>query len=416
MTESSEVDRAVSAAHRREWARVLAATMRTTRSLDVAEECVQEAYAEALTSWARNGIPDNPGAWLTNTAKRRALDMLRRELTLRTKLPLLVEIDGAPSDLPAPNDPEDEAARMDLPDDQLRLIFMCCHPALSPEAQMALTLRLVCGMSTSDIARVFLVSPTTMGARLTRAKRKIEIARIPVRVPRSAELPERLRTVLGVVHLLFTMGHTAPSGESLLRVELLDESLHLARLLHNLMPDEREVAGLLGLLLATDARRATRIGKDGELLRLSQQDRSLWKQSDISEARELILGAIRTGRSGRYVVQAAIALVHAEATSYAETDWNEIVRLYDQLLIVWPSPVVALNRAVAVSMVDGPQVALTIIEQLETDERLANYQYLPIVKADLLNQLGHVGDAALQRERAAELADNEVELSFLASS
>jgi RNA polymerase sigma factor (sigma-70 family) len=416
VSDASEVDQAVSSAHRNEWARVLAATMRTTRSLDVAEECVQEAYAEALTSWARTGIPSNPGAWLTTTAKRRALDALRRELTLRTKLPLLVQIDETPNDLTEPTESDDDVSTEDLPDDQLRLIFMCCHPALSPEAQMALTLRLVCGMSTVDIARVFLVSPTTMGARLTRAKRKIEVARIPVRVPRAAELPERLRTVLGVVHVLFTMGHTAPSGETLLRVELLDESLHLARLLHALMPDEREVAGLLGLLLATDARRATRVGADGELLRLSEQDRTRWNHDDINEARGLILGAPRAGRPGRYIVQGAIALVHAEAPTYDETDWTEILRLYDQLLVVWPSPVVALNRAVAVSMVSGPEKALWLLEELEQDDRLANYQYLPIVKAELLTQLGRVDDATIARERARALANNEAERAFLAST
>jgi RNA polymerase sigma-70 factor (ECF subfamily) len=355
MSDASEVDRAVSAAHRHEWARVLGATMRTTRDLDVAEECVQEAYAEALTSWTRNGIPDNPAAWLTHTAKRRALDALRRELTLRSKLPLLVRIDGSLGEPARSLVPEDDTSGDAVADDQLRLIFMCCHPALSPEAQMALTLRLVCGMSTTDIARVFLVSPTTMSARLTRAKRKIEVARIPVRVPRAAELPERLHNVLGVVHVLFTMGHTAPSGETLLRVELLDESLHLARMLHALMPDESEVAGLLGLLLATDARRATRIGAQGQLQRLSEQDRSQWNRIDIDEARELILKSIRAGRPDRYVIQGAIALVHAEAPTFDETDWPEILRLYDQLLIVWPSPVVALNRIVAVSMVDGPR-------------------------------------------------------------
>jgi RNA polymerase sigma-70 factor (ECF subfamily) len=292
---------------------------------------------------------------------------------------------------------------------------MCCHPALSPEAQMALTLRLVCGMSTVDIARVFLVSPTTMGARLTRAKRKIEIARIPVRVPRSAELPERMRTVLGVVHVLFTMGHTAPSGETLLRVELLDESIHLARLLHALMPDEREVSGLLGLLLATDARRATRVDASGELVRISEQDRTLWNQHDIDEARELILSALKSGHPGRYAVQGAIALVHAEAPTYDATDWDEILRLYDQLLVVWPSPVVALNRAVAVSMVSGPEKALSIVEDLEMDDRLANYQYLPIVKAELLTQLGLDEDALVVRERARELADNDAERAFLTS-
>ena len=242
---------------------------------------------------------------------------------------------------------------------------MCCHPALAQDAQLALTLRLVCGVSTADIARAFLVSEPTMAARLTRAKKKISAARIPYRVPGAAELPDRLRAVLGVIHLLFTTGHTAPSGASLVRTDLVDQALHLARMLRDLMPDEREVWGLLALLLVTDARRATRVDADGRLLRLEEQDRSRWDRAAIAEAHDLIVDGLRGGRPGRYVLQAAIASLYAEAPTYDQTDWPQIVTLYDELLSVWPSPVVALNRTVAVAMVSGPAQALAEVEALE---------------------------------------------------
>ena len=382
-----DVDSAVAAAHRDGWALVLAATARVARDLDLAEECVQEAYAAALTSWARDGIPDNPAAWLTTTAKRRAMDAVRRERVLRSKLPLLVE-------------PEEEAV-MAVPepepvvtDERLRLIFLCCHPALAQDGQLALTLRLVCGLPTADIARALLVSESTMAARITRAKKKISTARIPFRVPREAALPDRLRSVLGVIHLLFTAGHTAPSGSSLVRTDLVDQALHLTRMLRELMPDEREVWGLLALLLVTDARRATRVDAEGRLLRLEDQDRSRWDRAAIAEAHDLIVAGLRGGRPGRYVLQAAIASLYAEAPSYDQTDWPQIVTLYDELLVVWPSPVVALNRTVAVAMVSGPAQALAEIGELEQDGRLARYQYLPAIKADLLQRLGRTDEAA----------------------
>ncbi len=413
MTPRADVETAVADAHRRGWALVLAATARVARDLDLAEECVQEAYAAALASWARDGIPDNPEAWLTTVAKRRAMDAVRREQTFRAKLPLLVEPeereDEAAIDEPAAAEPEDA-----IPDERLRLIFMCCHPALAQEAQLALTLRLVCGVTTADVARALLVSEPTMAARMTRAKKKISAARIPFRLPGAAELPDRLRAVLGVIHLLFTAGHTAPSGASLVRSDLVDQSLRLARMLRELMPDEREVWGLLALLLVTDARRATRLDADGRLLRLEDQDRSLWDRSAMAEAHDLIVDGLRGGRPGRYVLQAAIASLYAEAPSYDQTDWPQIVTLYDELLSVWPSPVVALNRTVAVSMVSGPAQALEEVAELEKDGRLARYQYLPAIKADLLHRLGRPEEASLAYRQALELTGNDAERQFLA--
>jgi RNA polymerase sigma factor (sigma-70 family) len=413
MTPPADVEAAVADAHRRGWALVLAVTARVARDLDLAEECVQEAYAAALASWGRDGIPDNPAAWLTTAAKRRAMDEMRREQTFRSKLPLLVELqeteDEVAIDEPAAVEPEDV-----VPDERLRLIFMCCHPALAQEAQLALTLRLVCGVTTADIARALLVSETTMAARMTRAKKKISAARIPYRLPEGAELPDRLRAVLGVIHLLFTAGHTAPSGASLVRNDLVDQSLRLARMLRELMPDEREVRGLLALLLVTDARRATRVDADGRLLRLEDQDRSLWDRAAMAEAHDLIVDGLRGGRPGRYVLQAAIASLYAEAPSYDQTDWPQIVTLYDELLSVWPSPVVALNRTVAVSMVSGPTQALEEVAELEKDGRLARYQYLPAIKADLLHRLGRSGEASSAYRQALELTENDAEREFLA--
>jgi RNA polymerase sigma-70 factor, ECF subfamily len=406
--ELNTVEEAVADAHRREWALVLAATARVARDLDLAEECVQEAYAAALTSWARDGIPRNPAAWLTTTAKRRAMDAIRRDQTFRSKLPLLVEPEEEEA-VELAEDPEDV-----VPDERLRLIFTCCHPALAQEAQLALTLRLVCGVSTADVAKAFLVSETTMAARMTRAKKKISTARIPYRVPAAAELPERLRAVLGVIHLLFTTGHTAPSGASLVRSDLVEQSLHLTRMLRSLMPDEREVWGLLALLLVTDARRATRVDASGRLLRLEEQDRSLWDRAAIAEAHSLIVDGLRGGRPGRYVLQAAIASLYAEAPTYEQTDWEQIVVLYTELLKVWSSPVVALNRCVAVSMVAGPAAALEEVLELERDGQLAGYRYLPAIKADLLRRLGRADEAVEAYRAALDLTDNEAEREFLA--
>jgi RNA polymerase sigma-70 factor, ECF subfamily len=385
---------------------VLAATVRVTRDLDVAEECVQDAYVAALGAWTRDGVPDRPGAWLTTAARRNALNVLRRARTLQTKLPLLME--------PEANEmPEiDEDA---IPDDRLRLVFTCCHPALAREAQIALTLRLVCGVGTGDIAKAFLVTEPTMAARLTRAKKKIAAARIPYTVPGAADLPARLDAVLTVIHLLATTGHTAPSGDELVRVDLLDRALDLARMLTALLPDDREVCGLLALLLIHQARRETRADAEGRLVLLEDQDRSSWDGAAIAEAHRLVDAALRAGPPGRFTLQAAIAALHAQAPSAPETDWAQIVTLYGELLARWPSPVVALNRAIAVSMVDGPAAALPEVEALARDERLAGYHYVPAARADMLRRLGRRDDAAAAYREALALTANRAEREFLAA-
>jgi RNA polymerase sigma-70 factor (ECF subfamily) len=403
---------AIADAHRREWAFVLAATARVAGDLGLAEECVQDAYAAALAAWARQGVPRNPGAWLTTAARRRAIDVLRRDRTLRSKLPLLIEPDAAGA---ASSPPEPEAGEEDcvIPDDRLRLIFTCCHPALAREAQVALTLRLVCGLSTVEIAQAFLVCEATMAARVTRAKKKISAARIAYRVPGAAELPDRLDAVLTVVHLLFTTGHTAPAGENLVRDDLVDRAIALARMLNALMPDEREVRGLLALVLLTDARRATRAGEDGRLLLLAEQDRSRWDRAAIAEGTALIPAALRGGRPGKFAIQAAIAALHAQAPSYEQTDWLQIAGLYDYLLEAWHSPVVALNRAVAISLADGPAAGLALLAELERDGRLAGYRYLPAARADMLRRLGRAQDAAAAYRSALALTHNHAERAFL---
>ena len=413
MTDLAAVEAAIADTHRREWARVLAATVRVARDLDLAEECVQDAYASALESWVRGGIPNNPAAWLATAARRRAIDAIRRDAALRSRLPLLVEPESADV---APEPGEDDGPDPDdvLPDGRLRLIFMCCHPALGQAAQVALTLRLVCGVPAPAIARAFLVTESTMAARITRAKKKISTARIPFRMPRQDELPERLPAVLAVVYLLFTTGHTAASGGSLVRIELVDQAMLLARMLRELMPGEREVCGLHALLLVTTARQATRVDRGGRLLRLKDQDRSRWDRAALAEAHDIIVGSLLAGPPGRLLLQAAIASLYAEAPSYEQTDWPQILALYDRLMPLWPSPIVRLNRTVPLAMVAGPGTALAEIEMLELDGRLAGYQYLPAVKADLLSRLGRPGEAAVAYRQAFALAHNEAERAFLA--
>jgi RNA polymerase sigma-70 factor (ECF subfamily) len=410
----TDVEAVIADTHRREWARVLAVTLRSARDIDLAEECVQEAYAAALETWGRDGVPRNPAAWLTTIARRRAIDAIRRDTTMRARLPLMVDpLESADEvDMPDPDSDYLEPADV-IPDERLRLIFTCCHPALAQEAQVALTLRLVCGVTTAHIARAFLISEPTVAARITRAKRKISSARIPYRIPRPAELPARLRAVLAVIHLLFTTGHTAPSGPALVQAGLVDQALHLARMLRELLPDDTEVRGLLALLLVTDARRATRADDRGRLVRLPDQDRSRWDRAALSEARELIVASLSAGPPGRYVLQAAIASLYAEAPSYDRTDFPQIVELYDRLLEVWPSPVVALNRAVPLAMVSGPEAALAEVERLERDGRLAGYQYLPAVKADLLRRAGRDHEAAAAYRQALAVTANEAERAFL---
>ena len=404
--DGAAVDAAVADAHRREWAFVLAATVRVTRDLDVAEECVQEAFAAALTDWRTAGVPARPGAWLTTAARRRALNVLRHAGVERRHLPLLVADDVAP-------EPRDDGAH-GYPDDRLRLVVTCCHPALDRPAQVALTLRLVCGLTTAEVARAFLVSEPTMAARLTRAKKKIAVARIPYRVPPPAELPARVDAVLAVVHLLFTTGHTVPAGEELVRRDLVERALQLARMLRALLPHDPAVAGLLALLVLTDARRATRTGHGGRLLLLEEQDRACWDAAAIAEGVALVREALRSRPPSRYALQAAIAAVHAEAPTWADTDWAEIVALYGVLTRIWPSPVVALNRAVAVGFASGPAAGLAALDELAAEPQLAGYGYLPAARADLLRRLGRAEEARLAYSEALLLTTNAVEREFLA--
>ncbi|MCW2992893.1 MAG: polymerase sigma-70 factor, subfamily [Conexibacter sp.] len=385
---------------------MLAATVRVTRGLDSAEEAVQDAYVQALRTWARDGVPDRPGAWLTLVARRTALNAMQRRQTLAAKLPLLVVPDDGAE---AATEAEAEA----IPDDRLRLVFTCCHPALAQEAQIALTLRYVCGVATRDVASALLVSEATMAARLTRAKKKIAAARIPYAIPAAGELAERVDAVLSVIHLLSTTGHVAPTGEALVRDDLTDRALDLARMMMLLLPAEREAAGLLALLLVHQARRATRTSADGALRRLEEQDRAAWDRALIGEADRLLVAALRAGPPGRFTLQAAIAALHAQAPSQEETDWAQILVLYDELLRVWPSPVVALNRAVAVLMADGPETALAEVERLERDGALAGYRYLPATKADILRRLGRDAEAVDAYRQALALTGNAAERRFL---
>lgn len=396
---------AVADAHRSEWALVLAAAVRVTRDLDAAEECAQEAFASALTAW-RSGVPARPGAWLTTAARRRALDRVRHETVARRTLPLLVDDRVVPG-------VDEVLGGDDLPDDRLRLVATCCHLALAQEAQIALTLRLVCGLSTSDVARAFLVAEPTMAARITRAKKKIALARIPYCVPSTDELPERVASVLAVVHLLYTTGHTAPSGAALVRRDLVERALDLARMLRALLPQDPDVAGLLALLLLTDARRETRTGPDGRLLLLEEQDRSRWDRARVAEGVALVREALARRPPSRYALQAAIAAVHAEAPSWNDTDWREVLALYGVLGQVWPSPVVALNRAVALAMVNGPAAGLAAVDALAGEPQLAGYAYLPATRADLLRRLGRVGEARAAYAQALALTTSEPEREFL---
>ena len=413
----ASVEAALADAHRHQWAFVLAATVRVAGDIDSAEECVQDAYARALATWSATGIPDRPGAWLTTVARRLAIDRLRRQSTQNRYLPRLVEREAGPGSGASGYDGPDLPDPPDLPevtDDRLRLIFTCCHPAIAPEAQVALTLRMVCGLTTAEVGRAFLVSEPTMAARITRAKKKIAGAHIPYRVPPVEELPARTDAVLTVVHLLFTTGHTAPVGADLVRRDLVERSLDLARMLRALLPDDADVAGMLALILLTDARRATRTDPGGQLLLLADQDRTRWDGAAISEGVALVGEAIARRPPGRFALMAAIAAVHAEAPSWQATDWRQIVGLYDLLVTIWPSPVVALNRAVALGLAEGPEAGLAALDALATEPTLAGYSYLASARADFLRRLDRTDEARLAYEEAILLSENEVERDFLA--
>jgi RNA polymerase sigma factor (sigma-70 family) len=403
---SSEVAAAVADAHRREWAFVLAATLRVAGDIDKAEEAVQDAYASALATWGPRGIPKNPGAWLTVTARRRALDMHRRAATEQRALPKLLEPEESLTD-------DQALAAEDIPDDRLRLIFTCCHPALAPDARVALTLRLLCGLSTADIARAFLVPEATIAARITRAKKKIAAAGIPYRVPAASELHERIDGVLSVVYLVYTTGHTAPSGADLMRRDLAERGLELAGMLRVLLPKDSDVAGLLALVLLTDARRDARVDQNRELVLLENQDRSAWDRAAIGEGVALLREALSARPPGRFALMAAIAAVHDESGSWSGTDWQEILGLYDLLMERWPSPVVQLNRAIALGFAVGPAEGLAELDALGADPQLARYPYLAAARADFLARLGRPGEARVAFEEALILTDNDAERNYL---
>lgn len=383
---------------REESGRSVATLIRIFRDIDVAEDAVQEAFAVALREWPAGALPPNPGAWITTTARNRAIDRLRREARGRE---LLGELALLSSGGEEPAMSEEEGI---VPDDRLRLIFTCCHPALSTSAQVPLTLRLLGGLSTEEIARSFLVAESTMAQRLVRAKRKIKAARIPYRVPEDHELPDRLRPVLAVVYLVYNAG-LSRSDET----RLCPEAIRLARILATLMPDEPEVAGLLALLLLTESRRSSRRSADGSLVLLGEQDRTSWDRELIEEGQAIVRWCLRRNQPGPYQIQAAINAVHADARTAQETDWPQIVALYDQLFAVSPTPVVALNRAVAIAEVHGPGIALDLVDELDLD----NYHPFHAARADLLRRLGRHDDAAAAYERAAALAPTEAERDFL---